>query len=294
MRDADPGLFGPDSVTWNLHGDPSLWIGGLRALYLQALHPRSVRGVMQNSDFRRDPWGRLARTADFISTITYGTTMEAERAAAKVRRIHRRLTAVDPDTGERYRLDEPELLLWIHCAEIDSYLHVARRSGFPLTEQQADAYVDEQRISARLVGLDPRQVPSGTRQLAAYLDGMSGELAVTEASADVLDFVRRPPVPALFLPARSLVWSRAADLAYSSLPSRAHVLYGERPLSERATTRGLLAAGAALRGIPAFLRWQAPPGRIRDAVARLGPGTHPSAWRLAKSAGSPPQARWAG
>lgn len=53
----DPGLFTPDSVTWQMHGDPMMWVAGIRALYLQALHPRALRGVMQNSDFRREAWG---------------------------------------------------------------------------------------------------------------------------------------------------------------------------------------------------------------------------------------------
>src|SRR4051795_5985528 len=119
-RAADPGLFGPESVTWQLHGDPMMWVAGIRALYLQALHPRAVRGVVQNSDFRRDAWGRLLRTASFVGEITYGTAPAAERAGARIRGIHRRLSATDPDTGERYGVDDPDLLLWVHCAEIDS------------------------------------------------------------------------------------------------------------------------------------------------------------------------------
>ncbi|MFE2493021.1 oxygenase MpaB family protein [Streptomyces scopuliridis] len=89
----DPGLFGPRSVTWQLHSDPVMWIAGIRALCLQALHPRAVRGVTQNSDFRNDAWGRLRRTAGFVGTISYGTTEAAERAGARVRAIHRPLTA---------------------------------------------------------------------------------------------------------------------------------------------------------------------------------------------------------
>lgn len=165
--DQDPGLFGPDSVTWQLHGDPIMWIAGIRALYLQALHPRAVRGVAQNSDFRRDAWGRLLRTASFVGRITYGTTPAAEQAGARIRGIHRRLTAIDPGTGERFGIDDPELLLWVHCAEIDSYLNVARRSGFPLTDAHADAYVDEQREAARLVGLDPAACPPTPRNSPA-------------------------------------------------------------------------------------------------------------------------------
>lgn len=293
MRDADPGLFGPGSVTWNLHGDPIMWLGGVRALYLQALHPRAVRGVLQNSDFRTDPWGRLLRTASFVGGITYGTSLQAERSAARVRGIHRRLSAVDPGTGERYPLDEPELLLWIHCAEIDSYLHIARRSGYPLSAAQADAYVDEQRVAARLIGLDPAGVPADTRELAAYLERTRGDLAATPESAQVLDFLLAPPVPSPLVPARSVLWLRASRLAYSSLPPFAHAMYGLAALPEDGTTQGLRAAGRALRAIPAFLRWQLPPGHIRKAVGRLGPGTHPSMRHL-PSPGAEPAGRRAG
>src|SRR5690348_16079628 len=170
FKAGDPGLFGPSSVTWQMHGDPMMWVAGIRALYLQALHPRAVRGVMQNSDFRRDAWGRLMRTADFVGTTTYGTTEAAERAGARVRKIHTMLKASDPDTGERYAVDEPELLLWVHCAEIDSYLHVLRRSGYPLTDAQADRYLAEHRVSARLVGLDPAAVPGDRAGMAAYFE----------------------------------------------------------------------------------------------------------------------------
>ncbi|GGO97027.1 oxygenase MpaB family protein [Wenjunlia tyrosinilytica] len=282
MRDADPGLFGPGSVTWHLHGDPVMWIGGIRALYLQALHPRAVRGVMQNSDFRDDPWGRLWRTASFVGTITYGTTLAAERAGARIRAIHRRLTAEDPDTGETYPVDEPELLLWVHCAEIDSYLHVARRSGFPLTQERCDGYVDEQRASARLVGLDPADVPADTAELATYFDKVRPDLASTPESEQVLEFLREPPAPDWLVPARDVFWRRASRLAYSSLPEHAHTLYGERPLPPPATDRGLRTAGRALRTVPSFLRWQLPPRHIVKAVGRLGPGTHPSAYRLSR------------
>lgn len=284
MGKGDPGLFGPESVTWHLHGDPVMWLAGVRALYLQALHPRAVRAVVEASSFRSDPWGRLMRTAGFVGTITYGTAGQAECAGARVRAIHRRITARDPRTGETYRADDPELLLWVHCAEIDSYLEVARRSGFPMTDAQADRYVDEQRTSARLVGLDPAGVPADTRQLAGYLEGIRPHLAATPESEQVLEFLREPPVRALLVPVREAVWRRVARLSYSSLPGYAHTLHGERPLSPRATTLGLRAAGRALRAIPAPLRWQLPPGHILRAVGRLGPGTHPSAYRLSRAA----------
>ncbi len=258
---ADPGLYGPASVTWQCHGDPVMWIAGVRALYLQALHPRAVRAVMENSDFRSDAWGRLLRTADFVGTATYDTTDAAERAGARVRRIHRSLSATDPATGERFPVDDPELLLWVHCAQIDSFLDILRRSGVPLTPAQANRYVDENRVNARLVGLDSVSVYK--RQD---------------------DFLRSPPVSALLVPGRNLLWRPVAALAYGSLPAYAHQLYGRPAPPPRTITRHLRLTGTLLRGIPAGLRWQLPPGHILKAIHRMGPGSRPSAYTLRTSA----------
>ncbi|MER5885027.1 oxygenase MpaB family protein [Streptomyces sp. NPDC001941] len=265
----DPGIFGPGSVTWNCHGDPVMWIAGVRALYLQALHPVAVRGVMINSDFRKDAWGRLLRTAGFVGTLTYGTTEAAEKAGARVRRIHRLLG-----------VDDPELLRWVHCAETDSYVSVLRRSGFPMDDAAADAYVDEHRRSARLVGLPVADVPASTAELAEYFRQMEPELEAGRDAREVDAFLRRPPVPPLLVPARALLWRHVSALAYQALPGFAHALYG-RPVPDADTvTYRLTATANLLRTIPSRLRWQLPPGHILGAVARLGPDARPAPYKL--------------
>ncbi|MEU9479421.1 oxygenase MpaB family protein [Streptomyces sp. NPDC048191] len=278
----DPGLFTPNSVTWQMHGDPMMWVAGVRALYLQALHPRAVRGVIQNSDFRRDAWGRLMRTANFVGTTTYGTTDAAERAGARVRKIHSMLTATDPDTGEQYGIDEPGLLLWVHCAEIDSYLHVLRRSGFPLTDAQADRYIAEHRVSARLVGLDPVAVPASRAELAAYFGEVRPELAVGPDAREVDDFLLRPPTHPLLVPAREVLWRRVAELAYAALPPYAHELYGRPAPAPAVVTRRLRLTGAVLRRVPPRVRWQLPPKHILRAMARLGPQARPAPYKVGR------------
>ncbi|MFF4351184.1 oxygenase MpaB family protein [Streptomyces sp. NPDC001530] len=265
-----------------MHGDPMMWVAGIRALYLQALHPRTVRGVMQNSDFRRDAWGRLMRTANFVGTTTYGTCEAAEKAGARVRKIHGMLKASDPDTGERYPIDEPELLLWVHCAEIDSYLHVLRRSGFHLTDAQADRYIAENRVSAQLVGIDPADVPADQAELAAYFEKVLPELAAGPEARDVDAFLMRPPIHPLLLPARALLWRRVAHLAYASLPPYAHELYGRAAPSPAAVTLRLRVTGTLLRCIPARLRWQLPPKHILRAMSRLGPGSRPAPYKVGR------------
>ncbi|MER6129000.1 oxygenase MpaB family protein, partial [Streptomyces sp. NPDC001795] len=225
-------------------------------------------------------WGRLMRTANLGGTTTYGTTEAAERAGARVRKIHSMLGATDPDTGERYGIDAPELLLWVHCAEIDSYLHVLRRSGFRLTDAQADRYIRENRVGAELVGLDAEQVPGDQTELAAYFEKVRPELAAGPEAREVDDFLRRPPVHPLLLPARDLLWRRVANLAYAALPPYAHELYGRPAPRPAAVTQRLRLTGTLLRCIPARLRWQLPPKHILRAMARLGPGARPAPYKV--------------
>jgi len=232
----DPGLFGPRSVTWRLHADPFMWVAGVRALYLQALHPLAIRGVAQNSDFRRDPWGRLIRTANYVGARTYGPTAEAIKVGAKVRAVHRRLRGFDPDSETAFRIDDPDLLRWIHCAEIESYLTVVRRAGLALSDAEADQYVAEQRRSAELVGLDPDTVPGTAAELAAYFQRMRPMLRLTPEAGDVYDFIARPPMPAWLAPIRFLLWRRAAWLCFALLPPWAQEFYGAEPTAEARVT----------------------------------------------------------
>ncbi|MBM2622259.1 DUF2236 domain-containing protein [Actinoplanes sp. LDG1-06] len=231
----DVGLFGPDSVTWKLHREPILLLGGLRSLYLQALHPRAVAGVAQNSGYRSDPWGRLNRTSDFVGTVIFGTTEEVERAASRLRRIHAAMTATDPRTGERFRIDEPDLLRWVHVAEVESFLTTATRAGVKLTPEEIDRYYDEQRRSAELVGLDPASVPGTAAEVDAYYEAMRPELALTKDGAETALFLTVPPAPeslpaALRLglslgPAR-WAYLGVAGTAMGLLPPWARRLYG--------------------------------------------------------------------
>jgi len=209
----DVGLFGPDSVTWKLHSEPILLLGGLRSLYLQALHPRAVAGVVQNSGYRADPWGRLNRTSEYVGTVVYGTTEEAERASSRLRRLHSRLSATDPRTGATFRIDEPDLLRWVHVAEVESFLTTATRAGLKLTPDEIDGYYTEQLRAAELVGLDPATVPATAAEVAAYYEATRPELSLTKDSAETALFLTLPPMP-------DFSSSRALRLGLSLGPTR--------------------------------------------------------------------------
>ena len=252
----DPGLYGPDSVTWRVHADPSMAFGGLRALLLQALHPLAMTGVAQHSDFRGDPWGRLFRTADYVGITTYGTTLEATRAAAKVRGIHRKLTATDPATGSSFRIDRPDLLRWVHCVEVESFLTTAVRCGLRLSAAEQDRYYEEQLRNAELIGAT--DVPRSVAEMAAYFRAMRPQLQVGAEARRAASFVLWPPMPArieLGTPARP-AWIALATTSFAMLPRWARRLYclPGLPTTDLAASVAGLALRSGLLVIPERLR----------------------------------------
>ena len=256
--DDDLGLFGPNSVSWRVHAEPVLWLAGLRALYLQALHPRAIAGVFQNSDFRRNAWGRLMRTADYVGTVVFGTTAAAEAAGSRVRRIHQRLRGTDPSTGEEFRIDEPELLRWIHVTEVESFASTARRAGAPLSAADVDTYYAEQTRAAELVGLDARTVPASAAEVEQYYRLMRPELTASRLTAEVARFLAVPPMPRLVgLAGGRLGWLTMSAAGFALLPRWARRLYGMPglPTTDLAATatvkalrRTLAVAARALEG----------------------------------------------
>ena len=238
----DDGLFGPGSVTWRIMNSRIMWVAVLRALYLQALHPRVIRGTLQNATTITEPadvWARLRRTRKFIETRTFGTTAEAELAGRRVRTLHQALTGTDPD-GTRYRVDDPELLLWVHCGEVASCADIARRSRLPFSAADLDAFVAEQRTSAELIGIDRAAAPASMAELDGYYERIRPRLYACDEARRALRLTVHPPVPdgnrglKLGLPP-------VAVLAFSTLPGWARRMYG-RPggqLSDMAATAGL-------------------------------------------------------
>jgi uncharacterized protein (DUF2236 family) len=157
---ADDGFFGPASVTWRVSADLSSVVAGLRALLVQALHPLAMAGVDQHSDWRRDPVGRLAATSSYLATVSFGDRAAAERAAARVRRIHEHVRGTDPVTGRAYAASDPALLLWVHAVLVESNVATCQLFGTPLTPQDCDRYVGEMAVAAELVGVPAALIPA--------------------------------------------------------------------------------------------------------------------------------------
>jgi uncharacterized protein (DUF2236 family) len=258
-REPDAGLFGPDSMTWRIQGDPSIILAGFRALMLQACHPRAMAGFAANSSWQADPWGRLQRTGQYVATVAFGTTAEAQAAGAALRAIHRRLApGIDPDTGRRFRIDEPDLLLWVHVTEVDSFLGVYRRCGGPISDVEADRYVEEMRRAARLVGLQPAAVPGSVAEIEEYYRQVRPELRITATGWRSVLLCFAPPMPrrvAFLTPARP-AWASMVSLSAALLPRWARRLYllPGLPTTDLAATMAARAFRTAALAVPADIR----------------------------------------
>jgi uncharacterized protein (DUF2236 family) len=259
--DGDAGWFGPGSVVWRVHADvPAMLIGGISSLLLQTLHPGAMAGVEEHSNWRADPGGRLQRTARFLAATTYGTTAEAEAAVAGVRAIHGRVVGVRPD-GLPYRANDPELLRWVHVAEVFQFLRAYQRYGFPpLTSAERDEYLGSvARIGEALGATD---VPHSVADVEAYFDAVRPDLRATPAAlATAHDLIRprsRDPIQRaafevmtraavgmlpgwardmLHLQRRALVEDQAAQVGATAVAVTLRWALGGSDVARRATAR---------------------------------------------------------
>ncbi|MGW2825784.1 oxygenase MpaB family protein [Streptomyces sp. NPDC001443] len=189
-----PRWFGPHRPIRTVHGDASMFIGGLSALLLQSLHPLAMAAVTGHSGYRGDPWGRLQRTSTFLAVTTYGTAADAQRAVDRVRGIHERIRGTTAECVP-YHAADPHLLGWVHAAETDSFLRAHERYGAcPLDAAGYDAYVaDAARVAEALGVSDP---PCDRRELSDRLTAYRSELRATaEARGAARFLLLRPPLP---------------------------------------------------------------------------------------------------
>jgi len=230
---ADDGYFGPGSVTWRVAGDLSAPVAGLRALLMQALHPLAMAGVDQHSDWRQDPVGRLAATSAYLATVTFGDRAAADRAAARVRRVHEHVRGTFD--GEPYSASDPTLLLWVHSTFVDSGLAGCELFGTPA---DADAYVREMAISAALLGVDEPLIPSDADSLSSFITTLVPRLALTPAAQETAAYLLDPPGMDDEI---ADLWEEIRNAVLISLPPWALDLYGlAAPDVRRDEVRGAL------------------------------------------------------
>jgi uncharacterized protein (DUF2236 family) len=257
----DPGLFGPDSATWQIHADfPGMLSGGLCALMLQTLHPAALAGVWDHSNFRDDLIGRLRRTTNFVAGTSYAATADAQQLTARVRRIHSKVRGFT-EAGAPYSADDPALLTWVHVTEAFGFLQGYRRYAGPVPAADADRYYDETRVIAEALGA--RDVPRSEREVAAYFEQVRPQLAMTDRSRTVLAILQQMKLP---VPVAGLSRDVFLGAGAALLPVWAARLLQRTPAQ---ALQSRLAAGA-LRTMAPLFRAGLNDGPAHRACVRMG------------------------
>lgn len=257
----DPGLFGPRSISWQVHGDfPSMLIGGISALLLQVLHPLALAGVWDHSTFRQDIIGRLRRTSQFISGTTFGSTRDADWLIEKVRTIHLQVVGTAAD-GRPYAASDPDLLTWVHVAEVSSFMaaHLRYRNPHLSVADQNAYYAEIAQVAERL---GARNVPRTRQAVADYLQAMRPQLRCDERSREVVSVLLAAPAPSrLAKPVASLMMQAGIGL----LPQWASDLLELTPAPFKARLVDL-----GIDSTAPVLRWAMRDSSLHRAKRRVG------------------------
>ena len=231
---ADPGLFGPDSVTWRVAREPFLIVGGGRALLMQVANPLVAQGVVDHSGYEADPFGRLVRTVRWLVAVTFGTKAEARAATRSVMQVHERVrgtlapaNAATPEmpAGMPYDASDPTLARWVLATILESMLATYTAMVETLPRDEADRLVREWHGVARLFGIPAAAVWPDAASLRDYVRGEVETLRPVPASRDAARVVLRPPLPTRALrPATAWL----AFLTTGLLPHQLRAAYGLR------------------------------------------------------------------
>lgn len=251
-----PRWFSEDRPIRRVHADASMFVGGLAALLLQSLHPLAMAGVTGHSGYRGDPWGRLQRTSYFLAVTTFGTADDAAETVRRIRAIHEGVNGTAPD-GRHYSASDPDLLRWVHIAEIECFLRAHQRYGErPLDRAERDGYVADTAVVARELGV--LDAPLTEAELAVQLQRYRPELEGTpQARATARFLLFNPPLPLVARPPYALLAGAAVGLLpwWARLPLWLPYL----PVTEATVVR---TAGQA---VTAGIRWAMTAPSERDS-----------------------------
>lgn len=235
----DHGVCGPGSASWPIIGDVAAFVGGIRALLIQSVHPEVVAGVADHSRYREDPLGRLSRTAAYVTATTFGAMPEVSAAINRVKAAHAGV-AGRSHRGRPYSASVPALSAWVHNVLTDSFLAAYRAYGpRPLDPGEADRFVGEQAVIGRM--LDAAPVPPDARLLHAWVENHP-DIGPSPGMADTVKFLRDPPLDRFQKVGYRLLYAGAVAIVPARI--RSMLIRNETPGS-----------AVAARGAVNFLRW---------------------------------------
>lgn len=269
MRAYAGSLHGPETVSWRVNQEGVLLLGGPRALLLQLAEPAVAAGVAEHSGFEADPFGRLARTLEAMTAISFGSPELAQATLGRLGAVHARVRGTLPD-GAPYRADDPELQWWVLATLVDTVLRVEARYLGRLRPDERERYYEEALLTVDAFGVPRILVPEDLGSFQAWMRRRVASLEVTETARRLARSVLRPPVPFVPPPVFGLLTLVTVDL----LPAPLRSAYGlrwdrQRRLLLRASQAGVRAVLPRLPTLVRTLPFLIPPARPLSLPAAL-------------------------
>ena len=243
------GYFTDESMLRIVHRERAIALSGPRALLMQAAHPLAVKGLLAHTTAIDEPYDRLARTAQVMSTIGFGSRADADRVTRRVRAMHRKVRGWTDEpvgsypAGTAYGADQPDLLMWVLFSLVDSGVVVYRKYVGSMSRAQEAAYWEDYKVVGELFGLSRADMPDTLADLHSYRREMlEGDLLhVTDwARRRAREIVLDPPVPWMARPLLETV----NFITIALLPDRVREEYGFAPLPPAAIRKAMVAGGA--------------------------------------------------
>src|SRR5215208_272265 len=150
------GYFTDGSMLRRVHRERAVALSGPRALLMQAAHPLAVSGLLAHSTAVDEPYDRLARTAEVMNTIGFGSREDANRVTKRVRSMHRRVNGAIPNEvgpyppGTPYAAGQPDLLLWVLFTLVDSGIVVYDKYVRSMSDAEQAAYWEDYKLVGEL------------------------------------------------------------------------------------------------------------------------------------------------
>ena len=132
----------------------------------------------QHSDFRSDPWARLAGTLRSYLRIVYGTGPAARAEIRRLNVLHGSVTGPVRDAasaarfGATYRARDADLSLWVHATLVDSTLATVDAWLEPLSADRRARFYAETIPVGRLFGVPADRLPPDIDAFDAYMAAM--------------------------------------------------------------------------------------------------------------------------
>ena len=204
-RSLDPraGLYGPDSMMWQLNRESLGFLGAGRAALLQLAHPWVANAIDQKSATRNDPVGRFHRTFTNVFTMIFGSLDQVREVARRVHNVHRGIRGhLNEDSGafgegSYYQANEAHAMLWVHATLWDTFVRMYELVYGPLERDVLERYYADTRIFAWLFGIPDELVPPDWDSFREYCERMyrSDVLAVAATGREMGDMIFSLDVP---------------------------------------------------------------------------------------------------